>query len=241
MLLWEKYMRPCQLRQGLLFYTRIVVGVATQFNKFRDRQNFKNELISGVTLVGKYGLPILKRTNSIPRQLVPFNKAKTEKYTENKWIHFFIDDYQFERLWNYPKRYLELLKRYEGVITPDFSMYLSMPKAQQIWNLYRNRAIAYWLQNNGIPIVPTVEWAEYSDFEWCLDGLPLNSTLALCTYGVQKQDLDRYGLIKGIEKICIKLSPETLLIYGNEIKSINSLCKKVIWIENYCKEMKKRL
>ena len=63
MLIWGKYMRPCQLRQGLLFYTRIVVGVATQFNKFRDRQNFKNELISGVTLVGKYGLPNTQKTN----------------------------------------------------------------------------------------------------------------------------------------------------------------------------------
>jgi hypothetical protein len=214
---------------------------ATHFNKFSDRQNFKNELIAGAVLVGKYGLPALKRNNSIPRELVPFNKAKTEQDTAHKWVHFFIDDYQFERLWNFPKRYLDLLSRFEGVITPDFSMFASMPKAQQIWNSYRNRAIAYWLQNNGISIIPTVEWAEYSDLEWCLEGLPLNSSLALGTYGVQKQDLDRYGLIKGIEKICKELSPESLIIYGSEITSVNSLCKNVVWIENYCKGMKKRL
>lgn len=214
---------------------------ATQFNKLTDRQTFKDELISGATLVGKYGFPVLERANSIPRQLVPFNKAKTEKDTENKWVHFFIDDYQFERLWNFPKRYLELLGRFEGVITPDFSMFASMPKAQQIWNCYRNRAIAYWLQNNGIPIVPVVEWAEYSDLEWCLDGLPLKSTLAIGTYSAQKRAINKYGLIKGIEKICLNLFPETLVIYGNEIASINSLCKNVIWQENYCKGMKKRL
>lgn len=215
--------------------------MATQFNKFQQRHSFKNELINNAILVGEYDMPQLKRNNLIPTNLIPFNKAMSEKLPSDKWVHFFIDDYQFERLWNCPKKYLKVLKSFEGVIAPDFSMFSSMPKAQQIWNCYRNRALTYWLQNNGISVVPTVEWADYSDFEWCLDGLPLNSTLAIGTYGVQKRDTDKYGLIKGVEKICNSLLPELLVIYGNEIKSINSLCKNVIWIENYCQVIKKRV
>ena len=167
--------------------------------------------------------------------------AVTENAPTNKWVHFFVDDYQFERLWNFPKRYLGLLKRFQGVITPDFSMYQTMPKAQQIWNCYRSRALAYWFQSNDIDIVPVVEWAEYSDLDWCLDGLPSHSTLAIGAYGCNKTKLARYGFIKGVEKICNTLMPEAIVIYGKEIKSINSLCKNVIWEENYCKTIKMRL
>ncbi len=215
--------------------------MATHFNKFENRKNFKYHLINAAELVGNYGLPILNKSNCEPRNLTPFNKAKTEKEPENKWVHFFIDDYQFERLWNYPQRYLPILQRFEGVIAPDYSMYLDMPKAQQIWNCYRSRAIAYWLQTNGISIVPVVEWAECSDLEWCLDGLPLHSTLAIGTYGSQKGSMNKYGLIKGVEKICRTLYPKRLVIYGSEISSVNSLCENVIWAENYCANMKKRL
>lgn len=228
---------------GFVVYVsdRKVIRVATQFNKFNQRQNFKTELIKGAYLVGKYDMPQLKKTNLTPNNLITFNKAMTEKYPFDKWVHFFIDDYQFERLWNFPTRYLELLKKFEGVIAPDYSMLSSMPKAQQIWNCYRNRTLTYWLQQNNIKILPTVEWSEYRDLEWSLDGLPKNSTLVINSYGCNKSSHKKYGLIKGLEKVCCELAPSSLVMYGKEIKAINSLCKSVIWLENYCQVMKKRL
>ncbi len=212
-----------------------------RFDKLINRHNFKSEFAENAELTGLYDFPKLRRTNYVPQNLVPFNAAKTQKNTENKWVHFFIDDYQFERLWNTPKKYIEILNRFEGVITPDFSMYSSMPKAQRIWNCYRNRATAHWLQQNGMNIIPVVEWAAYSDFEWCLDGLPLNSTLAIGLYGSQKDSISRYSLIRGLELVCYRLEPSALVLYGKEIKSVNSLCKNVIWIENYCQTMQKRI
>lgn len=116
-----------------------------------------------------------------------------------------------------------------------------MPKAQRIWNCYRNRAVSYWLESNGVDVIPTVEWAEYSELEWCLDGLPKNSTLAVCTYGCVKNKRSVYGLLKGVETICRELSPHSLVMYGNRIESVNSLCDNVIWLESYCQTMRKRL
>lgn len=207
----------------------------------RDTNIFKTELFEGAELVGSFGMPKLKPTKCIPHDLIPFNQAKTEKVPESKWIHFFINDYQFERVWNYPQKYISLFERFEGIISTDYSMYTSMPKAQLIWNCFRNRAVAYWLQSNGFDVVPVVEWAIYSDFSWCLDGLPKQSTLAIGTYGSHASSIKKYGLIKGIERICIELEPTALICYGSEIKSINSLCPRVIWEENYCKQMKKRI
>ncbi len=214
---------------------------ATHFNKLIVRKNFKTDLIEGAELVGKYGFPKLRSTNYVPHDMIPFNMAKTERYPEHKWLHFFIDDYQFERVWNYPNKYLSLFNRFEGVVATDFSMLESMPKAQRIWNCYRNYVMAYWLQNNCVNIVPVVEWAVYSDLDWCMAGIPCNSTLAVGIYGCSKNCLNKYGVIKGVERVCRERRPTTLICYGNEIKAINSLCKNVIWIENYCYQLKKRV
>ena len=35
----------------------------------------------------------------------------SEKEPEGKGVHFFINDYQFERVWNNPDRYIEPSKR----------------------------------------------------------------------------------------------------------------------------------
>ena len=43
------------------------------------------------------------------------------------WYSLFLDDNQFERIWNRPARYVNMLKRYECVLTVDFSLYTDMP------------------------------------------------------------------------------------------------------------------
>lgn len=41
--------------------------------------------------------------------------------------YFSKDDFKFNRIWNNPKRYLEFLKNFKGIISPDFSLYRNMP------------------------------------------------------------------------------------------------------------------
>ena len=65
-------------------------------------------------------------------------------------FQIYEDDYRFERIWRNPRQYLNVLKRYNGVILPDFSLYRDMPLVMQLWNIYRSRAIGFWLQLNGI-------------------------------------------------------------------------------------------
>ena len=97
------------------------------------------------------------------------------------------------------------------------------------------------MQNQGINIVPVVEWADYSELEWCMDGIPKNSTIAIGLYGCSKNSRSKYNALKGIQKVCAELEPYSIICYGTEIKSINSLCKRVTFLENYCKLIKKRV
>ena len=59
---------------------------------------------------GPDGMPLLAPTDIRPARLIGFNYAKS--WNEPKTgvgIHFFLDDYQFERIWNKPEEYTRLL------------------------------------------------------------------------------------------------------------------------------------
>ena len=94
---------------------------------------FNAFMVSDADYSGKYEFPVLFPTYQVPNRLIVFSKAlKTQDY--NQWIHFYEDDVSFERIWRNPQRYLPLLKKFNGVILPDFSIYRDMPLAMQIWN-----------------------------------------------------------------------------------------------------------
>lgn len=172
------------------------------------------DLYNPETANNKYGFPELKGTYKIPTSLLGFNEAKTAKDTSSA-VHFFIDDYQFERVWNTPKKYVPLLKKFDAVCTPDFSLYMDMPLAMKIWNIYRSRLIGKILEDEGIYVIPTLSWAGNDTLEFVFDGLPKGSTVAVSTVGVMKDDNARDLWAKGMEMALAKLQPSTVVLYGS--------------------------
>ncbi len=184
------------------------------FNKLDKYDNFKWKLLEGASLEGKYDMPVLQPAYQIPHDLVCFHMAKSEKEAANCWFHFYEDDYHFERVWNRPSQYLPIFQRFDGGISPDFSIYLDMPRAQQIWNCWRNRVLAYWLQANGINIVPNVGWGDDETFKWAFDGLPENSVLAITTQGCLRDGVCKCSLVNGIHELIKAKHPTTIFVYG---------------------------
>ena len=68
---------------------------------------FNAFLVRLATFAGLFEFPALSPTYDIPNRLIPFSKAISNKNMDC-WVHFYEDDYLFERLWRNPKRYLEL-------------------------------------------------------------------------------------------------------------------------------------
>lgn len=184
-------------------------------------------------------MPALEATHFKPTDIIPFNQAVSQNNPSGKWIHFFIDDYQFERVWNSPNKYLSVLKRFSGVITTDFSMYTDMPRAHQIYNCWRNRAMAYWMQSNGINIVPTICWSDAVSYDWCFEGLPKGGSVALSTNGCLSNIASEYYFICGYDEMIRRLEPESVLIYGRRPKNFHD--NRAYFIESYSQIMKKRL
>ena len=190
--------------------------ILMKFNKLADPDTFRWDRIKDATLVGMHDMPQLKPCVAAdPRNPIGFHAAKSLKEPSVSWFHFYEDDYQFERLWNRPGTYLDIIKRFEGGISPDFSMYIDMPKAQQIWNCWRNRAMAYWMQEQGINVIPNACWGDADSLAWAFDGLPEDSVLAITTQGcMQKTDYRKQILVNGIHELIRQKHPTKLVVYG---------------------------
>lgn len=164
---------------------------------------------------GRYGMPVIKAARGTDvRRWVPFNYARGVRDPSGAGVHFYIDDYQFARLWNRPDDNLKLLAGFAAVSSPDFSTYLDFPMAVRIHNVFRNRWLAAWWQSQGIKVVPNVEWGTAEDFSWILDGLPKRSDVIVSSVGALKTRESRRLWIEGFETVLERLEPETVFLYG---------------------------
>ncbi|PMB89263.1 DUF4417 domain-containing protein [Varibaculum cambriense] len=191
-------------------------------------------------VTGKYDIPTLTPVDTIPEDLIPFNYLLTSSPDKRKAVHFFLDDYQFERCWKRPYKYLNLLSGYQAVLTPDFSLYLDMPKALKIWNTYRSRLIGQYWQNQGLTVIPTVSWAEPDSYKYAFDGLPIGATLAVSTVGVMMNRQSQKLWKQGAEHLLRTLHPKTLLIYGNPI-NIDPVDTELIYYQNFANKRLRNL
>ena len=185
-------------------------------NFFKKCMNMENGVFDGV---GQYGIPQLKgiRAKDFNPNTTWFNfiSAVSQKKDRKDYsVHFFIDDYQFERCWNALDTYTALLSQYNYVLTPDFSLYFDMPKAIQIYNHYRKHYLgAYW-QSRGINVIPTINWSDESSFEWCFDGEPKHSVVATSTVGIMKTESLKRTYDKGFNEMLNRLEPSMIIFYG---------------------------
>lgn len=176
---------------------------------------FKSFLVEKAEYGGFFELPKIKTTDILPQKIVSFSKAMSRSFTEfDCFVHFYEDDIRFERLWNNPKQYLNKLKKFKGVISPDFSMYRNMPLCMQMWNAYRSRALANWLSENEIQIIPNIRFGDERTYLFCFEGIEKNKTVSVGTHGCIQHKEDREYFKKGLAELVKRLSPQTIIVYG---------------------------
>lgn len=182
------------------------------YRQGRNYENLNKGIFDGT---GTFDIPCLLPENCTAKQFIGFNYAKTCKQPYDKGLHFFVDDYQFTRLWSNPDAYLDMLRKFKVVCTPDFSTYTDFPKAVQIYNHYRKHWLgAYW-QANGITVIPTISWSDRDSFSWCFDGEPIGGTVAISSVGTQLNKDSRRLFIDGYIEMLARLQPSLIYFYGN--------------------------
>lgn len=180
----------------------------------RQRRLLNMHLCESVRRFGAYGLPAVDAyEGAVPRRFIGFNRALTSQ-DYDAGVHFFIDDYQFERVWNTPEKYVPLLRRFRCVIAPDFSLYVDLPPAVNFWNIYRNRLLAAWWQSQGIRVIPSASWGNAGSFRFCFDGLPHNSLIAVGHTAIGRNQAGKNAVILGMSECLRVLQPSKVLVYG---------------------------
>ena len=186
--------------------------------KFRDDRYLLNLNLANYYGDGYWEIPRIRPEKYEPiEKWVPFHKANTTEARSKRGLHFYTDDYAFDRVWYRLERYTELLQQFAAVIAPDWSLYTDWPPAVNIWNHYRNQFVGRWLQDHGVKVYPNICWTDEKSFEWCFLGAPKGSTVALTSQCSMMHKESRKLFIQGFHEMEKRLEPETILIYGHTI------------------------
>lgn len=185
------------------------------FYQYKIDELFYYSFLQEMVFVGQYRMPILKAVHGIePENLLPFNYVRREQESSNKWFHFYVHDYQFERIWNNPDKYMPILQKFAGGISPDFSIYLDMYEDQQIENCRKNKILTYYFQLKGLNVIPNVGWSDSNSLNWAFDGIPENSVLSITTQGCMRNYISKQSLLNGLHELDRRKRPEKLIVYG---------------------------
>jgi len=179
-------------------------------------------------------IPELAHTplRSVPAWLIPYRQRTEDvRLVGEAGLHFFVDDYRFEAVWNRPQQVVPGLRPFQAVLTPDFSLYRDWPLVAQMWNVYRSRWCgAYW-QSQGVTVIPTISWSTAVSYEFCFLGVPRHSVVAIATVGLRwrQDEMARSLFIAGFQEMIQRLSPSLVLCYGR----IPSICQEMVEVICY--------
>lgn len=182
---------------------------------YRNTRNYENLQKGMFWGAGEYDIPVLQPVKSLDvDKWVPFNYVKGIKDADKTGVHFFIDDYQFERVWKNPDVYMRMLSQFGAVCSPDFSPYADFPKVIQLYNHYRKHWCgAYW-QSRGLTVIPTITWSSPDTLEWAFDGEPVGGVVALSSFGMFGTDEVKAWLMDGYAEMIRRLEPVKVIWKG---------------------------
>ena len=178
--------------------------------------------MTGAFFDGLLEIPHIKKPDEIiiPSAVIPFSQRnRSENYKE--FVHFYEHDKNFATVITAAKDYLDTLKKFQGVISPDCSLYRDMPLVLQIANTYMNRAIGYYLQSHGIYVIANIRWGDERSYtmvelpeKFAFLGVDKHSIVSIGTYGCIKSKESKRYFTEGLEAMLEELEPEIVLVYG---------------------------
>ena len=156
---------------------------------------------------------------------------------QNVGVHFYLDDYQFQRVWQSLRGEAKKLQAFGAVLTPDYSMYRDWPMPQQKWSHYKAQFVGAYLQRCGALVYPSVNWSSSDSFEWCFEGVPIGGCVAVSSVGTQMSEDTRRAFKYGYDAMLEHVLPETILFYGERQFGLRG---NIIPIEPFYAQIRRR-
>lgn len=185
-------------------------------------EGFRVSLVEKAFFDGKFEIPRIDPPSEIkiPQGLVPFSlRDRSENYQD--FVCFYENDVNFREILTNTEEYVEELRQFPGIISPDCSLYIDAPLCVQIADIYLNRAVGYYLQSQGLYVVPNVRWGDertyteqYLGERVAFQGVARHSIVSIGTYGQIKRVESKRYFREGLVAMLDTLEPEVVLVYG---------------------------
>lgn len=204
--------------------------------KKRQKRQINNmHLMDGMDLTYPNRFPELKAYNG-PTDFVYLPYSEHLKMEGTGYaIHFFEDDYKFlNAIDKRVEQTVFALRNAEVIIAPDCSLYVDEDRYHflNLQSVYRSRFFGAYAQKCGFNVIPTATWGGLDSFEYCLEGLPTNSVIAVCGIGINWDKRATLLWEYALRELERRLSPTKILICGNE-RPVPGLSTPVQFIPPY--------
>lgn len=196
---------------------------------FRTSQSFlRNEF----ECTGKWNIPIVKKQEIDFQDISLISVSDIKPHdikNKDSGVHYFTDDYRFEKMYKNPDVHLQTLKQYKFVCTPDFSLYREMPKAIQLKNTFKNRWCgAYW-QSKGLKVIPTISWSDHQSYEFCFEGVEKGSIVAVGMIGSKRNN--KIGFMNGYNEMLERIEPAAVIVLGEPFPEMSGNIIRVNYLK----------
>lgn len=184
---------------------------------------FAAELVGGAFFDGVWEMPIIRKERLFapPFLMRPFSRQGITAMPD-EYICFYEHDKKFAPLLEKAASYLDSVRKFAGIVSPDCSLYRDMPLILQAMNTYLNRAIGHFFQENGIIVIPNVRWGDERSYRgisgrlepFAFKGVEKGSVVSIGTYGCIDGEENRYFFRDGLGEMLNVIAPERVLVYG---------------------------
>ena len=210
----------------------------TLVKKNKSAHGFKDTFyfyrLKNLNLITELELPYIHSySGPLPTKVINILKNKTN--LSEYFAHHYLFDYSFDGrngIWYgcledsiKTKTYLKKMKRYKGIISPDYSVYIDLPFAHQLWNIYRDRVTCEWLRSLGLNVIFNLRWGDYRTYKYVFTGIEKHSVIAIGSHGLIKHPENRTIFMNGFKEMIRRIEPSTLIIYGPYTKEMKILCE----------------
>ena len=187
--------------------------------KMRDNPLFMR---NGYDVAGRWEIPVVRKqmVDFENIKLIPCSETRPNDREDKKncGVHFFVDDYRFNAIYNNPEKSLAKFSQYRFLLTPDFSTYADMNYWRQLESVAHSRWVgAYW-QSRGLIVIPTVTWSTPFSYSFCFDGIERGAIVAIGLPGCKRE---KTAYLRGYAHLLERIEPSAVLCLGKPFKEMD--------------------
>lgn len=164
---------------------------------------------------GKWNIPLIKKqavdVENISLIACSDTRSNDNETNTKNGVHFFVDDYRFNGIYNNPEKSLMKYSQYAFLLSPDFSTYADMNLWRQLESVAKNRWCGCYWQEQGLTVIPTISWSTPRSYEFCFDGVEKNSIIAIGMIGCKQ---NKKEFLRGYDYMLSKIEPEAVICFG---------------------------